>query len=237
MKRNPLPQHFRKYNIWTNKAVEINDVHKSYMGSMALKGISLDIDKSSITSITGHSGSGKSTLLRIIQGIEKPDKGEVTIFNQKIDYSSPSIGLKNLINQNVGIGFQSPMLMGNHSVLDNIQLYLKGKGVEPNFPTILDLLFKFGLDNKKKLDQPAASLSGGEQMKVALVRALASKPQLLLLDEPTSAIDSMGTKNVFKTLRDIVDTTGTTIVTVTHDSDLIQDYIDKEVTIESGELL
>ncbi len=226
-----------KFNFETNNVVEISDVRKSYMGFTVLNGITLGIEKSTITSITGHSGSGKSTLLRIIQGIEKPDNGEVKIFDRKIDYTSSSKVIKNLIKQNIGIGFQSPMLMGNHSVLDNVNLYLEGKSIKPDNLRILELLSRFGMDSQKKLDQPASSLSGGEQMRVALVRALASEPKLLLLDEPTSAIDSKGTQNVFKNLREIVDTTGTTIVTVTHDFDLIKDYTDKKITIESGELL
>ena len=216
--------------------VSLKDIKKEFLGFSVLKGINLDINRGELVSISGHSGSGKSTILRIMQLIETPDSGKVEIFGN--DPTKLSLNQKNrLVSRNIGIGFQSPMLLGNHSVWDNIMLPQKSRNHIPSSENVLSLMNEFGLDYTTKRKQLASTLSGGEQMKVALIRTLVSQPGLVLLDEPTSAIDSVGTTQIFKGLKNIVLEQGISVVAVNHDSDLTRQYCDREIVVESGRIV
>ena len=216
-----------------NPIVSFRDVEKQFLGAAVLKGVSLDINRAELVSISGHSGSGKSTILRIMQLIETPDSGQVSIFGH--DATRLSDRQKNrLVSERIGVGFQSPMLLGNHSVWDNIMLAQDFKRSRPSTKSILELMAEFGLDYRTKPKQLASTLSGGEQMKVALVRSLASQPELVLLDEPTSAVDSAGTKQIFEGLHNIVKNMGISVVAVNHDADLTRQYCDREIVVEGG---
>ncbi len=222
-------ERFRNYD----PIVSFKDVEKQFLGAAVLRGVSLDIGRAELVSISGHSGSGKSTILRIMQLIETSDSGQVGILGH--DVSRLSDKQKNrLVSDRIGVGFQSPMLLGNHSVWDNIMLAQNFKKNKPSTRSILELMDEFGLDYRTKPKQLASTLSGGEQMKVALVRSLASQPELVLLDEPTSAVDSAGTAQIFEGLQNIVKNRGISVVAVNHDSDLTRQYCDREIVVEGG---
>ena len=220
------------------KVVELNNVHKQFMGSTVIRGLSMEVRSREFIAITGHSGSGKSTLLRMMQCIESPDSGIVKILGNDV-MSLGEKKRKELIRNHVGIGFQAPLLLGNFSVKDNISLPANGNGHKISPERLIELAKYFDMLSIEKLNQPAMSLSGGEQMRVSIMRALAPKPKLLLLDEPTSALDSSGTIQTFKGLRELVDneTDATTVVVVTHDADLCRDFIDREYIIENGQIV
>jgi len=220
------------------KVVELDGVHKQFMGASVIENLSMQVNPREFVAITGHSGSGKSTILRMMQCIELPDSGKVTILGNDV-MSLSEKKRKALIRNHVGIGFQAPLLLGNFSVKDNICLPANGKGHKISPERLVELANYFDMGRIQKLNQLAMSLSGGEQMKVAIMRALASNPKVLLLDEPTSALDSSGSIQTFRGLRELVDNEqeATTVVMVTHDADLCRDFIDHEYIIENGQIV
>lgn len=215
--------------------VELSGVCKNFLGSVALEGVSLSIETGQFVTISGHSGSGKSTLIRIMQGIENPDTGRARILGQEFTALDEK-DKREIVSKRIGVGFQSPMLLGNFSVWENLRLASLGNGSEVKKEVILALANQFGLAQEKIFKKKASNLSGGEQMRVSLIRAIAKNPELVLLDEPTSAIDTKGKYKIFETLRVLSDL-GTTVIAVTHDADISRQFAHREVILESGRII
>jgi putative ABC transport system ATP-binding protein len=181
----------------------------------ALRGVSLEVPQGQFTAVMGPSGCGKSTLLHLLAGLDTPDSGSVHIAGEDITQMSDR-ELTRLRRKHIGFVFQSFNLLPTLSAEENILMPLSVAGRRPA-PHVVDrLLERMGLADRR--DHMPAQLSGGEQQRVAVARALICKPTVLFADEPTGNLDSASGADVLDLLRSAVDEDGQTIVMVTHDA-------------------
>ena len=199
---------------------------------MVLKGIDLEIAKGEVVSIVGSSGAGKSTLLHIIGTLDRPDKGQVTINNQRIDGLKEK-QLARFRNSQIGFVFQFHHLLPEFTALENVCIpsLLAGKQQKEIEPRAKILLERLGV--AKRADHKPSQLSGGEQQRVAVARALINEPAVVLADEPSGNLDSDNSRelhNLFFTLRDEFNQT---FVIVTHNEDLAN-MADRKLVMKDG---
>jgi len=221
-----------------NMLLRASDITKSYPsiggdGRLhVLDGISIDLDQGESVAITGPSGSGKSTLLHIIGGLDRPDSG--TILYRGDDMSKLSAdSLAAWRNKEVGFVFQFHYLLPEFSALENVMmpaLIHKNASIDPK-KRALDLLGLVGLSDRAQ--HRPSELSGGEQQRVAVARALMNRPSLLLADEPTGNLDEKNTLQLMELLTQIRTDEGMTMVMVTHDQQLTR-YCNRVLTLSKS---
>ncbi|AVC49185.1 UNVERIFIED_ORG: polar amino acid transport system ATP-binding protein [Rhizobium sophorae] len=216
--------------------VRLEDVHLSFGQTEVLKGIDLTVNKGNAVSIIGPSGSGKSTILRCINALVAPQRGRITVDGTRVDQlakESERIALR----KRIGIVFQQYNLFPHLSVLDNIVLApTRILGVERREAEKLarELLDKVRLS--EKAGAYPGQLSGGQQQRVAIARALAMKPELVLFDEVTSALDPETVGEVLWVIRDLI-RDGMTSILVTHEMRFAEEISDIVVFTENGRIV
>ncbi|MFJ3717931.1 amino acid ABC transporter ATP-binding protein [Streptomyces sp. NPDC090057] len=224
--------------------VEVHDVHKWYGAHRVLNGIDLTVRPGEVTVILGPSGSGKSTLLRVINHLEKPEIGYVSINGELIGVKRQGDRLKELSERailtqrgRIGFVFQNFNLFPHLTVLDNVAAapVATGRLGKPEARELArELLSRVGLAAKS--GAYPRQLSGGQQQRVAIARALALRPGVILFDEPTSALDPELVGEVLAVIRDLA-TSGTTLVIVTHEIGFAREIADQVVFIDSGRII
>ena len=216
------------------EAVRIERLHKSFGTNEVLKGIDLTVATHVVICLIGASGSGKSTLLRCVNLLEPIDAGRISLWGQEI--TAPGID-PNLVRKQVGIVFQSFNLFPHMTVLRNVTLgptkVRRLSRAEAN-EDARALLARFGLADKEA-DDPDR-LSGGQQQRVAIVRALAMRPQLMLLDEVTSALDPELVAEVLDVIRELA-ASGMTMIIATHEMGFAQDIAHRVCFLEEGRII
>ncbi len=216
--------------------VIVKNLVKTYeMGKVkvnALNGVSLEIEKGSFLTVMGSSGSGKSTLLHIIGGIDNLTSGEVMINSKPLSRMNDT-DITVFRRTNIGFVFQAFNLMPNLTVEENVRLPLQIAGVNTKAKEnkIKELLQFVGL-YERRAHKPN-QLSGGEQQRVAIARALVIEPKLVLLDEPTGALDSKNSTKILELLQHIHKEYKATIIMVTH-SPIAAEYTEKTVFLKDG---
>ena len=180
----------------------------------ALRGVSLDVDRSKLTAVMGPSGSGKSTLMHILAGLDKPSSGTVSIGGTEITTLGDT-DLTKLRREHIGFVFQFFNLLPMLSAEENIELPLRIAGEKPDKQWFEGLLESMGLTERRS--HRPSELSGGQQQRVAIARALVSQPTVVFADEPTGNLDSATSGEILELLRRSVDEMGQTTVMVTHD--------------------
>ena len=199
--------------------INAQNIHKSFEGLEVLKGVSLSINKGEIVSIIGASGAGKSTLLQILGTLTKSDKGSVEINNQNIQ-NFKSKDLSKFRNQEIGFIFQEHQLLPEFSALENVCLpyWIKIGSKKDAEIRAKDILNELGLANR--LYHKPSDLSGGEQQRVAVARALINKPSVIFADEPSGNLDSTNAKKLHELFFELRDRHNQTFVIVTHNREL-----------------
>jgi putative ABC transport system ATP-binding protein len=216
-------------------ALEARDIHKSLplAGNPIeiLRGITLRVNKREFVSIIGPSGSGKSTLLGIIAGLDTPTSGQVLI--DGIDITRMSEGhLAKVRNQKIGMVFQAFNLIPTLTAQENVEIPLSvGKHPGSASGRARELLRLVGLSHR--LGNRPTQLSGGEQQRVAVARALSTNPAIIIMDEPTGNLDQQNSDNVLQMVRDARERTGTTFVIATHDPNVAASA-DRAIRIVDG---
>lgn len=200
----------------------------------AVQDVSLHIPKGTIHGIIGVSGAGKSTVLRMMNGLEIPDQGRVTVMGQTLSGLNES-RLREM-QRSVGMIFQQFHLLGNRTAFGNVAIPLELAGVpkRQRAERVRECLRFVGLEDKA--EQYPAGLSGGQKQRVAIARALVSSPQLLLCDEPTSSLDPKTTAEILEVLLHIHRSLGVTIVIVTHEMDVVRSICREVSVMENGRL-
>ena len=202
------------------------DIKKKYNDQEVLRGIDLKIDKNEFVVILGASGSGKSTLLNILSGLEKSDSGEVVYDNESIsDYSEKQ--LTKFRKDKIGFVFQQYYLLNNLTVEQNVKV---GANLANN-KEYVDIIKELGLEDR--LSKYPNELSGGEQQRVSIARALAKKPTVLFLDEPTGALDEETGRKILEYLLKLKDKSYFTMMMVTHNEN-IAELANKIIHVGSG---
>ncbi|MCE2950648.1 MAG: methionine ABC transporter ATP-binding protein [Alphaproteobacteria bacterium] len=198
----------------------------------ALKDVSFQIGKGSITGIVGKSGAGKSTLLRCLNGLEKPDAGHLYFEDQSLDAYAPS--QLRFVRQKIGMIFQHFNLLRRRTALENVALGLEFMGFSKKEcqRRALEALALVGLEAKQAAYP--RELSGGQAQRVAIARALACEPHVLLCDEATSALDPETTQEILSLLSDLNHKLGLTIVLITHEMAIVRDLCTDVVVMDQG---
>jgi putative ABC transport system ATP-binding protein len=198
-----------------------------------LRGVDLEITAGESVAIVGPSGSGKSTLLALIAGLDRPDDGEVLIDGRAVhDLSEDDLAL--LRRRTIGFVFQSFQLLTNMTARENVLLPLELLQAPDAGSRADDLLAMVGLSERRR--HYPAQLSGGEQQRVALARAFATRPPILLADEPTGNLDRATGERVLEVLADLRRRIGTTLVLVTHDT-AVAGLADRSLLLRDGRLV
>ena len=206
--------------------ITAKNIKKKYNDQEVLRGIDLKIDKNEFVVILGASGSGKSTLLNILSGLEKSDSGEVVYDNESIsDYSEKQ--LTKFRKDKIGFVFQQYYLLNNLTVEQNVKV---GANLANN-KEYIDIIKELGLEDK--LSKYPNELSGGEQQRVSIARALAKKPTVLFLDEPTGALDEETGRKILEYLLKLKDKSHFTMIMVTHNEN-ISELSNKIIHVGSG---
>jgi polar amino acid transport system ATP-binding protein len=215
-------------------ALRIEGLHKYFGKLEVLKGIDLTIAEHEVVCLIGASGSGKSTLLRCINLLEPLNAGRVLVHGEEITARGVDV---NRIRRHIGIVFQAFNLFPHMSVLRNVTLApTEALGLSRRDAELLatDLLGRFGLADKK--DEFPDRLSGGQQQRVAIVRALAMKPDIMLLDEVTSALDPELVAGVLDVIRELAES-GMTMVIATHEMGFARDIANRVCFLDAGLIL
>ena len=206
--------------------ITAKNIKKKYNDQEVLRGIDLKIDKNEFVVILGASGSGKSTLLNILSGLEKSDSGEVIYDNESIsDYSEKQ--LTKFRKDKIGFVFQQYYLLNNLTVEQNVKV---GANLANN-KKYVDIIKELGLEDR--LSKYPNELSGGEQQRVSIARALAKKPTVLFLDEPTGALDEETGRKILEYLLKLKDNSYFTMIMVTHNEN-IAELANKIIHVGSG---
>ncbi|MFJ6760816.1 MULTISPECIES: amino acid ABC transporter ATP-binding protein [unclassified Streptomyces] len=225
-------------------AIEVHDVHKWYGGRQVLDGVSLTLRPGTVTAVLGRSGSGKSTLLRVINHLEKPEAGYVSVGGELIGVQRQGGRLKELSERailaqrgRIGFVFQNFNLFPHLTVLDNVAAapVATGRLPRPRARALArELLERVGLGDRT--GAYPRQLSGGQQQRVAIARALALRPGVILFDEPTSALDPELVGEVLSVIKDLA-TGGTTLVIVTHEIGFAREVADEIVFLDGGRIV
>ena len=217
--------------------LKLTDVHKSFGKIEVLKGISLEVEKGSVTAIIGPSGAGKTTLLRCINFLEKADSGTLDFDELHVDLEKVSKKTMLEIRRKTAFVFQNYNLFGNMTALENVMEGLVTARKVPKSEAkdrALQALEKVGL--KDRADFYPSSLSGGQQQRVGIARAIAVNPDVILFDEPTSALDPELTGEVLKVIRQLA-AEGTTMVIVTHEMSFARDTASNIIFMDKGQIV
>jgi cell division transport system ATP-binding protein len=215
--------------------IKFDQVSKRYPGGYeALKGVSFHISPNEMVFLTGHSGAGKSTLLKLMMVMERPTNGQVLIGGQSLR-GLPARKIPPM-RRNIGVVFQNHQLLFDRSVFDNVALPLIIAGYQPREigRRVRAALDKVGLLSKEK--QMPVTLSGGEQQRVGIARAVVNKPKILLADEPTGNLDpelSAEIMHLFEQFNQV----GVTVLIASHDLSLIARLPYRMITLRDGELV
>lgn len=215
--------------------IQINGLEKSYGTLQVLKGINLEIADRSVISIVGASGAGKSTLLHLIGTLDKPDKGKVLIDGTDL-YTLSDKELAAYRNQNIGFVFQFHHLLPEFTAAENVALpaMIAGKSKAEAMKRAEELLDFLKL--KERLTHKPSQLSGGEQQRVAVARALVNNPKLILADEPSGNLDSENASKLHHLFFDLRDQFHQTFIVVTHNNELAE-MSDRKITIKDGQIV
>lgn len=215
--------------------IELNDVEKTFQDVRAVYPLSLTIAKGQIHGIVGTSGAGKSTLIRMMNLLEKPNKGTVRV-GEKVLTSLSEPELRKA-RQSIGMIFQQFQLVLNRTVVENVSMPLElvGQSKKERMKRVAECLQFVGLSDKA--NAYPSQLSGGQKQRVAIARAIANSPSVLLCDEPTSSLDPKTTIEVLQVLQHIRETLGVTIVIVTHEMDVVKSICDHVSIMKEGKLV
>ena len=212
--------------------IEFSNVTKSYsVGTKALRGVSMQIEDGEFVFLVGPSGSGKSTIIKLITGELKPTSGYVHVNG----YSLERIRRREIpyLRRTVGVVFQDFRLIENMTVYDNVAFAMRVVGagtaeIRARVPYVLNLV---GLEHKSR--RHPGELSGGEQQRLAIARALVNDPSTIIADEPTGNLDPARSLEIMTLLQEI-NNLGTTLLVVTHEKALVEEFSNRVITIEDG---
>ena len=212
--------------------IEFTDVVKSYTkGNTALNGVSMQIEDGEFVFLVGPSGSGKSTIIKMITGELKPTSGTVHVNGYSLDH----IRKREIpyLRRTVGVVFQDFRLIPNMTVYDNVAFAMRVIGarereIKERVPYVLELV---GMNDKSR--RHPTELSGGEQQRLAIARALVNNPSTIIADEPTGNLDPARSLEIMSLLQEI-NNLGTTVLVVTHEMDLVQRFGKRVIAIDDG---
>ena len=202
----------------------------------AVDGISVTIERGEFVALLGQSGSGKSTLLNLLAGLDRPTSGSVVVQGRDLSQLS-SEELARYRRNDVGMVFQAFHLIPSMTITENVELPMRFAEVEraERAQRVRQALEQVGLGHR--LDHRPSELSGGEQQRVSLARALANRPQLLLADEPTGNLDSRTGEDILNLIRDLSLSLGMTVVMVTHERALAERFAQRLIFLGDGKLV
>ncbi|MBO9198932.1 MULTISPECIES: ABC transporter ATP-binding protein [Niastella] len=211
------------------------NIQKYYGQLWVLKGVDLEIKQGEIASIVGPSGSGKSTLLHILGTLDKPDKGEVLVGNERINFLNEK-RMAAFRNKHVGFVFQFHHLLPEFTALENVCIpgWMAGRSKKEVADHALSLLQMLGLE--KRIDNKPNQLSGGEQQRVAVARALINKPAIIFADEPTGNLDSANARELHQLFFTLRQQFNQTFLIVTHNEELAQ-MSDRLLHMKDGKIV
>lgn len=212
--------------------IEIKNIKKQFGNLQVLKGVDMHIGQGEVVSIAGPSGAGKTTLLQIIGTLDSPDSGEI-IFNGVNLCKMEASRLADFRNRHIGFVFQFHQLLPEFTALENVMIpaLLAGLSRREAEKNALELLSLLGLE--QRVGHKPAEMSGGENQRVAVARALVNKPQLILADEPSGSLDSSSKTELHKLFFDLRDRFGQTFLIVTHDERLAS-LTDRTIHMRDG---
>ena len=212
--------------------IEAHGIHKSFGQLEVLKGVDFSAAEGETVAIVGASGAGKSTLLQILGTLSTPDSGSLLIDGQDV-LRLRSDALAAFRGRRIGFVFQAHHLLPEFTALENIMIpaLIAGRKMQEAKKEAASLLDLMGI--AARADHKPSELSGGEQQRVAIARAIINRPAVLLADEPTGNLDSATKQEIHKVFFDLRDTTGQTIVIVTHDPELAS-LCDRSLTMKDG---
>ena len=215
--------------------IEFTNVVKSYsVGTQALRGVSMQIEDGEFAYLVGPSGSGKSTIIRLITGELRPTSGTVHVNGYSLErirkWEVP------YMRRTVGVVFQDFRLIENKTVYDNVAFAMRvigarGKEIRQRVPYVLELV---GLETKSR--RHPTELSGGEQQRLAIARALVNNPSTIIADEPTGNLDPARSYEIMTLLQEI-NNLGTTMLVVTHERDLVERFHKRVIAIDNGQVV
>jgi len=202
----------------------------------AVDGISLTIDRGEFVALLGQSGSGKSTLLNLLAGLDRPTSGSVRVRDRDLAQMTPQ-ELAGYRRNDVGMVFQAFHLIPSMTITDNVELPLRFAEVEraERAQRVREALERVGLGHR--LQHRPSELSGGEQQRVSLARALVNRPSLLLADEPTGNLDSRTGDDILELIRNVNLSLGMTVVMVTHERALAERFAQRLIFLGDGKLI
>ena len=202
----------------------------------AVDGISLTVDRGDFIALLGQSGSGKSTLLNLLAGLDRPTSGSVLVQGRDLSQMS-SQELAQYRRNDVGMVFQAFHLLSSMTIMENVELPMRFAEVEraERAQRVRESLERVGLG--KRLEHRPSELSGGEQQRVSIARALVNRPSLLLADEPTGNLDSRTGEDILGLIRDLSRSLGMTVVMVTHERALAERFAQRLIFLADGKLI
>jgi cell division transport system ATP-binding protein len=214
--------------------IRFEKVSKHYDNQTALRDVTFSIEKGEMVFITGPSGSGKTTLLKLIHLAEKPDEGTISIAEWETGKLKESD--IPLVRRDMGYVFQDFRLLNNRNVFDNVALALRIRGMDDKELKIRVFESLKLVNLRHKTDSYPLALSGGEQQRVVIARAIVSEPTIILADEPTGNVDPDTSAGIIRTFKEI-NVKGTTVLIATHNRELFRDTGRRVLRLDTGNLV
>lgn len=216
--------------------IKAENIHKRYGDLEVLKGVDLHIKKSEIVAIVGPSGAGKTTLLQILGTLDKPTSADILVINNKEVTKLKDRALSKFRNRHIGFIFQFHQLLPEFTALENVCIpaYIANKPKQIVIKEAKEILNFLGLSDR--MDHKPNELSGGEQQRVAVARALINKPDVIFADEPSGNLDTTSSNSLHELFFTLRDQFGQTFVIVTHNEELA-DMADRKLEMKDGKII